>query len=358
MDCEYDPKLTSDEWGKIAFTPILNKRYPISGSIELTERCNLNCVQCYINQPLDSRIARSKEMDTARVFGILDQIAEAGCVFLMMTGGEIFVRPDFFDIYDHAKKLGLLLTLFTNGTLITDHVAERLADSPPLKIDITLYGMTAETYESVTRVPGSFRRCMRAIEKLKERNLNFALKTVLTKGNLSELKDMQKFAEDLNIKFRYDGILWPRTDGTSTPYAERISINELVQLDKDDPQRFTEWRDMIYDSSKRFTRSEKVYYCGAGIHSFHIDASGKVSMCLMLKVPSFDLAEMSFVDAWERFGQERELRRSKHTACETCDLGALCMQCPGWSQVVHGDKETPVDYICSLAKLRLDQFQI
>jgi len=127
-------------------------RIPLSGSIEVTRRCPLHCVHCYNNLPAGDG-ARSKELSYKQHRRILDEVADAGCLWLLYTGGEIFQRNDFLDIYTYAKKKGLLLTLFTNGVLITDSIADYLAEWPPFSIEITIYGSTRETYERVPNPP-------------------------------------------------------------------------------------------------------------------------------------------------------------------------------------------------------------
>src|SRR6185503_239215 len=95
---------------------------------------------------------------------ILDQMAAAGCLWLLYTGGEILARRDFLDIYTHAKRNGFLITLFTNGTMITEKVADYLAEWRPFSVEITVYGRTRATYERLTGVPGSYDKCMRGID--------------------------------------------------------------------------------------------------------------------------------------------------------------------------------------------------
>ena len=125
------------------------KRVPLAGTIELTRRCNNRCRHCYNNLPAKDPKALASELSTSDIRRILDEIAAAGCVWLLMTGGEILLRPDFLELYRHAKKNGLLVTLFTNGTLVTPKLAEALVQSRPFAIEVTLYGSTAETYERV-----------------------------------------------------------------------------------------------------------------------------------------------------------------------------------------------------------------
>lgn len=353
MDCHTWPELSGSDWGERLLAPIKGQRYPLSGSIDLTERCNLACHHCYIRQPVNSKNALAREMNTGKAINIIDQIADAGCMFLMLTGGEIFVRPDFFDIYIHAKQRGLILTLFTNGTLVTEEIADRLANSPPTIIEISLYGATEETYTAITGVRGSYKRVINGINLLLDRGLNVMLKTVLTKRNLHEFDQMKHIAEDYNVQFRYDGMLWPRLDGNIKPNNERIPIDELLTLDVKDPERLQKWIELFNENSKQFTRSEYVYNCGAGFRSFHVNAAGRLTMCIMTRKPAYDLSEMTFKEAWDKLGEERLRKRILKTECETCPLGALCAQCPGWSQAEHGDFETPSKYVCEIAKKRV-----
>ena len=168
----------------------------MNGTIEVTHRCPLECAHCYNNLPVGDADARRRELSTDELRRIIDEIAEAGGLWLLFTGGEIFARQDFLEIYTHAKQRGLLITLFTNGTQITTAIADYLVEWPPFSIEITLYGRTRETYERLTRVPGSFDRCMRGIRLLKERGLPLKLKTVAVTINRHEISDMQRFAEE------------------------------------------------------------------------------------------------------------------------------------------------------------------
>src|SRR5271156_2994312 len=163
------------------------RRAPLEVSIEVTRRCPLECLHCYNNLPMNDAGARSQELTLAEHCKLLDELSAAGCLWLCYTGGEIFARKDFLDIYTEAKKRGFIITLFTNGTMITPKVADHLVKYPPFSIEITLYGATRETYEALTRVPGSFDRCRKGISVLLERGLPLKLKTVPTSLNVHEV---------------------------------------------------------------------------------------------------------------------------------------------------------------------------
>jgi MoaA/NifB/PqqE/SkfB family radical SAM enzyme len=190
--CEFDREITLDEFSLNILNSIGNDRYPLSGTIELTPRCNINCVHCYINEAAGDETIKAKELTTSLWKEILDQMAEAGTFFLMITGGEPLLRPDFDEIFQYARWKGMIVTLFTNGTMLSQEKAQMLAEWNLDQMEISLYGGTKECYEAVTRTPGSFERCMTGIRNALDAGLNLALKTIVLKENLHELALMQE----------------------------------------------------------------------------------------------------------------------------------------------------------------------
>jgi len=358
LDCPSEFDFDLDQWSDRINAQLKSARYPLSGLFELSERCNLRCVHCYINQPTGSLPVKQSELTTSQICQIIDAISSAGCLFLILTGGEVFVRPDFPEIYMHTLRAGILPTIFTNGTMITPELADLFASAPPQGVDITLYGATRETYEAVTRQPGSFDRCIRGINLLLERGVHVTLKAMLLNLNKHELNEMQALADQLGLKFRYDGTIWPRLDGDEQPYRDRVSPEEMFEIDRADTERFEEWRRRAKEFADTPIREEYVFSCGAALRSFHIDSKGNLCACTMVRYPSYNLLEIPFDEAWEKLGELRKLKRQRHTACETCLVGSLCAQCPGWSQLVHGDMETPVDFICKTGKFRYNHMRL
>src|SRR5438477_10799347 len=160
-----------------------DKRSPVEVSIEVARRCPLDCQHCYNNLPMGDLAARNRELTKEEYFAILGELADMGVIWLLFTGGEIFARKDFLEIYTFAKQEGFLITLFTNGILVNEKIADYLREYPPFAIEITLYGRTRETYEELTQMPGSYERCMRGIRLLLDRELLLKLKSVGTSVN-------------------------------------------------------------------------------------------------------------------------------------------------------------------------------
>jgi len=307
--------------------------------------------------PANDKDAINKELRTEEMFRIFDQVAEAGCLWLLITGGEPLLRKDFVEIYTYAKKKGFLITLFTNGTLMTPAIVAHLAEWPPHKVEITLYGATKETYERITGIPGSFERCKRGIDLLLERDIPLELKTMVMTLNHNEVFQVKEYAEGLGAKFRFDPVLNPRLDGSKAPCSLRLSPEEVLNLDLADEKRVEEWQRFC----KKFIGShppDNLFNCGAGASAFHIDPYGQMSACLMTRFREYELRQGSFDQGWyEWMPKFLKLKSTGDYACGQCDLIALCGQCPGWAWLEHGNPEAPVEYLCQIAHLRAQAFR-
>ncbi len=358
MECSDIVNISYAQLGERLYKQVVAKRIPINGSFELSFRCNLRCAHCYCNLPLNDQDAIEKELTTEEVFNIFDQISEAGCLWLLITGGEPLVRKDFLEIYTYAKKKGFIITLFTNGTLITPEIADYLAEWRPFSVEITLYGATKETYEGITRIPGSFKRCKRGIDLLLERKIPLGLKTMVMILNHDELCQIKEYAEGLGLKFRFDPIPNPRLDGTKTPCTFRLSPEEVVKLDLADEKRVKEWENFCERFIGPF-KSDDLFICGAGVCSFHIDPYGQMSACEMIRFQSYDLRCGSFEQGWHKsIPKFLTLKPKGDYKCGQCDLISLCGQCPGWAWLENGNPEAPVEYLCQIAHLRAGAFNI
>ena len=338
----------------------VSSRIPLNGTFEMTHRCPLTCAHCLNNLPMSDTSARDRELTRDEHFRLLDELAEAGCLWLLYTGGEIFARRDFLDIYTRARQNGFLITLFTNGTMITPRVADHLAEWKPWAIEITLYGHTRETYERLTGIPGSFDKCRRGIDLLLERGLPLALKTVAVSINQHEIFDMQRFAADLGVDFKFDASMNPRIDCSHAPLSVRLTPEEVVGLDLRDSKRMNEWglfAEKNFKPANPPERQDELYYCGGGIDSFSIDPYGHMSICIISQQDKFDLRAGSFREGWEQFLHAvRRKKITRPTKCTDCELKTMCSMCPAVGELENGDPEKPVDFLCRVAHLRAYAF--
>lgn len=331
------------------------RRVPVEVSIEVTHRCPLECQHCYNNLPMNDSQARQRELSFDEHVRLLDELVDLGCLWILYTGGEIFARRDFLDIYTEAKKRGFLITLFTNGTMITPRVADHLVQYRPFNIEITLYGATRETYEALTGIPGSFDRCMNGIRLLLDRGLPLKLKTVPTSINYHEVYEMKRLAEqDLGVEFKFDPLVNPRTDCSQSPLAVRLTPEQAVTLEFRDPVRRAEYARLVEgELAADLSPSTGRYTCGGGQNGCAIDPNGRMTICVLSHRDGYDLRSGSFQQGWEGSLKEiRALENKRETICTNCRITSLCSMCAANGELESGDAETPVEFLCQVAHLR------
>lgn len=352
MDCSYFnevKEISSEQFEKEFFDKALSRRIPIGGGIELTYRCNLRCLHCYCM----CNNEYNKEMSYVEICKIIDQLANAGSLYLFITGGEPLLRYDFPEIYKYIKKKGILVTVFTNGTLMSNYLIHLFLDYPPFNIDLTLYGASQKTYEAITCVKGSFNQCMDGIEMLLKNNINFSLKTIVMKHNQDEVEKLKFFAQKLGVKFRFSSLIFPRLDGDKNTYTMRLSPKEVVNYDIEDSLRKQAWLELLSENNPP-SYSEFLYLCGAALTTFHIDAGGHLCACVRERKHRYNLLNGSFQDGWNKFlfNNIRMRRASSNYKCSKCKYILVCDQCPAIFESENGDPEKCSEYICEIGHLR------
>lgn len=340
--------LSYSDFGNVMHRASAGARVPLAGSFEITFKCNLRCVHCYIDD-----YSGAGEMSTAEIRRILSEVADEGCLWMLLTGGEILSRSDFDEIYLHAKRCGLLITLYTNGVLFDERIVDLLAEYPPFGIEITLYGLSDDTYLRTTGFPGRFTRVRRSIDLILSRGLRLTLKAVAMEPLSGEIGKMEAFCESIGVPFRYDPIIHARLDGSLAPTRARPSPERVVQYDADDPRRANEWlrfHKQFVEPSKPTTR---LLSCGAGVNSFHIDPKGTLLSCEALPLNGYDLRHGTFREGW--YGIIGDLRRQEAGAanvCAPCELRGMCDRCPATATLETGSPDGWIPYFCEITHRR------
>jgi len=290
MECLILPAVASRDFCRRLIEASESGKLPLFGQWELTYRCNLHCVHCYTDVYNHPRYF-PRELETEEILRILDELQQEGCLWLCLTGGEIFMRKDFFQIYKAAKEKGFLLTLFTNGSLITEEVADFLKENPPHSVEISLHATTSEIFEEVTQGEGSFKKVLQAIELLLERNLHLVLKVTGLTVNREEILKIRTFVNRFgNVPFKFGEEIRERLDGSEDVFKYQLSERELKEIEKNDPAMLKE----------REIRSQEpeIPQCESGFLTFHIDAWGQLQLCSGNRMKGYDLRRGSFHDGF------------------------------------------------------------
>ncbi|MBL7131043.1 MAG: radical SAM protein [Candidatus Omnitrophica bacterium] len=347
---------------------IKSQRRLISFDLELTARCNNNCRHCYINSSADDEKAQAKELSFGEIKNIVNQAKDLGALWCLITGGEPLLREDFFDIYLYLKKKGLLVSVFTNATLINDEHIKFFKKYPPRDIEVTVYGVTKGTYEGVTRRNGSFDAFSRGLNLLLDNGIKVRLKAMALRSNVHELVEISQFCRQRTEDyFRFDPFLHLRFDRNPQRNKEikyeRLTPEEIAAVEKKDPERFQALEkgcDKLIVSELAHTNCDHLFHCGAGNGSFTVSYDGYFRLCSSLWHPDciYDLKKRSLEKAYEEFiPKVRELRSKNEkflNNCRKCPIVNLCFWCPAHSYLETGELDTPVDYFCDVAHARAE----
>lgn len=324
--------------------------------MELTERCQNNCLHCSINLPADDPVA-CRELSTAELQRILQEAADLGCLQVRFTGGEPLLRDDFATLYLHARRLGMRVLLFTNARRITPSLADLFARVRPLeRIEVSVYGMTAATYDAVARSPGAYAEFRRGVDLLLARRIPFVVKWAVLPPNRDELDAFLSWAATLPWADRAPGIsaFFQLRDRRDDP-----AKNRLIARLRWSPEETVAFQRMDREQALRFCRrflgppGDRLFPCGI-CEKPCVDAYGRLQPCLGLRAPewSYDLREGSLREAVERVFPPLRQRRATHPEylrrCARCFLRGLCEQCPAKSWAEHGTLDTPVEYLCAI----------
>jgi radical SAM protein with 4Fe4S-binding SPASM domain len=343
-----------------------NKRVPLSFDIEVTARCNNDCRHCYINVGAGDRAAGECELSVAEIGNIAGQAVRLGAVWCLITGGEPLLRSDFPDLYLTLKRKGLLVSILTNATLVNDEHVALFKKYPPRDVEVTVYGVTQDTYERVTRRPGSFAAFRGGLDFLLESDIKVRLKTMALRSNVHELPAIAHFCrERTKDYFRFDPLLHLRFDGNAARNAEiraeRLTPAEIVAIERADEERFSalqEWYDKEVVPEFAHSGCDDLFRCSAGSNSFNVSYDGHFRLCSSLCHPEsvYDLRKGTLAEAWHTFvPQVRDLRfhsRELLGTCRRCPFIDLCLWCPAHAHLETGELDGAVPYFCEVAHAR------
>jgi len=337
----------------------VERHLPWNVHIDLTYRCNERCVHCYLDHHDHG------EMTTREVKNVLDQLADAGALFLTFSGGEIFLRQDLFELIRYARGLNFDVSLKTNALLIDESRARKLRELDIRKIQISIYGADAAIHDAITKVPGSLERSLRAIQFLLAEGLQVKLACPLMKQNLAAFRDVQSLAETLGVPYMLDLTITPMMDGGDGVLRLRSSATELLQVLQDQnlnsractpPEAETE----VAFATGNATSSgiESGAYddipCSAGHNSCYISPYGDVSPCVQMPKPAGNLRKQQFDEIWygsSEMNRVRAVRESQLPLCSSCSIRNYCERCPGLAQMEGGDLLGAYERACELAEM-------
>jgi len=320
---------------------------PFNVQLDITYRCNERCLHCYLDH--DDR----GEMTTREIRDVLNQLAEAGAFSLTVSGGEILLRKDFFDILEHARSLLFAVRLKTNAILIREEEARRIRSLGIQQVQVSVYSHRAEVHDGITKVRGSLNRSVRAIRLLKSHGLRVVIANVLMRQNADDYPGVQAMGAELGVDVTIDPTITPRMNGDHSITAMRIPGPALKAIFHDET---------VVGNVEQFCAPPAAagadelsrFPCSAGHTACYISPYGDVYPCVQFPLPCGNLRRQRFLDIWRQskaLAEVRSIRVRDLPVCSGCSHAAGCTRCPGlaWQE---GDMRGPSTADCEKSCMR------
>jgi radical SAM protein with 4Fe4S-binding SPASM domain len=275
-------------------------------------------------------------------------------VEIVFTGGEILTRRDCFELFAYAKGRGFVIVLFTNATMITSETADRIQALNPKNVEVSIYGATQETYERVTRIPGSFSEFLKGVRLLRERRVPLVIKMPVMTLNQCEVQQARALVEGWGVKFVYSTEIFPRVDGSIEPLQYRITPPEVVRID-DAMLGSQRWRPEGGGEKGESCQGDNgLFTCKCGKSSLTVTPYGQMNLCVSLPVPQFDLRTGTVSEGWKTlvgFVDRANAEPGEVYECPDCPVQSHCRQGPmnAWLETKTLDSCLP--YFKELATL-------
>ena len=311
---------------------------PVTVTFQVTDKCNYECVHCY-----QEHVNRD-ELSFAEITRILDELAEAGVLFLTLMGGEFFMRRDADDILRAAHDKGFAIKLLSTGHHINDARADLLASLRPLQVDMSLYAAGKHAHEQVTKMPGSWERTVAAARRLIARKVPVLLKAPVMEHNSAMIEEFVAFAEEMGAEYSFDPKITAREDGEQSPLALRMTGATLKAFYDGPMKGYLQQTYVGFDPWTSNLRPLDHTPCRAGQQSLSINPQGQVWPCNALPLPSGELRTHSFQEIWHgsaELAEVRDLTWAKLAECNVCELRQYCQRCHGMALVEQGKMAGP-----------------
>lgn len=340
---------------------------PLSGTFKLTPRCNFRCKMCYIHRAEHDAAARAAERSAAQWLALAEQCCREGTLMLLLTGGEPLLRPDFREIYTGCKRMGLVLSVNTNASLIDDDMVELFAANPPRRVNITLYGASPETYGGLCGSREAYARVVRAILNLQSAGVIVKLNFSVTPYNRHDAQAVYDFAAEHQLPLQAACYMFPpvRACEHGCYDADRMSPDEAAEEKvRYDLSRFTHdelrlrWQTYLSGGSVPDPDNEcqelptQKLRCRAGSSTFWVTWDQQMRPCGMMTEPSVDLDAMSFSEGWQRLHTMRE-EIMVPAKCTACTVKNACDQCAAVCYAESGSYTQAPDYMCAMTRAYL-----
>lgn len=338
---------------------------PINGILELTPLCNMDCEMCFVRLSAKEQ----KEKGTLRTLEewliLAKQMQKAGTLFVLLTGGEPLLYPEFRKLYRALLQMGMILTVNTNGTLIDEEWADFFAQYKPRRVNITIYGKDAETYDRLCHFAGGYEKAVRAVQLLRARGVDVKINGSVTPFNVADTEALVSLAKQLQVPWKLDTYMYPASrernrcfveEARLTPEeAARVRLWLMQQGQENFPEIAKRFLEKAENPEAQIEDSRAVS-CRAGRSSFAVNWQGYLRPCIMVTKPQTDAFSQDFEIAWKEIVAEtRQIELSMQ--CASCEKRQVCQVCAASALLETGSYQGTPAYMCQYTEQCIQQMK-
>lgn len=335
---------------------------PLGGTFELLPLCNMNCHMCFIRLSREEMDLRGSLRSVEEWLEIARQMKESGTLFVLLTGGEPFLYPGFLDLYQGLKKLGMIITINTNGTLITPQIAAALGKDKPRRVNITLYGASNQTYERLCHYPNGFDQTCKGIELLLEQKIDIKLNGTIVPENVHEIDALFEIAKHYGLYIKMDTYMYPSSRERLHPFhpESRLSPKEAAQAalkikkHQMSQEEFTAYQNHMLNHPSLPNQDSSIQ-CRAGKSAFWINWYGDMTSCIFMKKPGINVFENGFEKSWKYLLENTS--KIQLTGCLSCTKKSVCQVCAACMYCECGCFDQKPDYMCQYTDELIKQLE-
>ena len=334
---------------------------PVSGVLELLPLCNMNCAMCYVRLSYEEMKQKGRLRTLDEWMELARQMQEAGVLYILLTGGEPLLYPEFKELYLALRKMGMIVSVNTNGTLIDDEWVDFFVNNKPRKLNVTIYGGSEDTYEKLCHYRGGYAKTINAIQRLIENDVHVKINYTVTKYNFHEIAKVIEWAKERALLVSADTYMIPVKRERERPFdmqsrlmpkeaaAARVKCWKLQMNQQDYERNVEEMKKDMEEIVKGNSSYNCDMTCHAGSSSFTITWDGKMMPCLTLEKVQIDVFEKGFENAWKYIVDET-MKIKINSKCANCEYRSFCRTCTACAIAETGDNMGIPEYMCEYAK--------
>lgn len=315
-------------------------KIPLAATFELTPFCNFSCVMCYVRLLEEQAKKQGKLLSAEQWINIAQQARSMGTVYISLTGGEPMSRPDFWEIYSELNKMGFLISILSNGSLIDEKAMENFRKfGMPYLVKLSLYGASDETYNKICGVKNGFTKVSEAVRLLKEAQVPLVMTGTIVHENADDLQQMYEIARKWNVPFQHT---------VTVVKSARGAINS-AEVSRFSFEEFIDELDIGQLEKNKFPMLDSPFsWCSSYGNSFWMTWNGHLQLCSFMNGPYATL-ENGLEEAWTELGKMLDALKSPKE-CNNCEYSVFCQRCPGILCGESGDPEKTTPEFCKTAE--------